>query len=44
EVFVARENVLRIQNEALDAYRAYYDAVYTLESMLGSPIETIVAT
>lgn len=44
EVFVARENFLRIQNEALDAYRAYYDAVYTLESMLGSPIETIVAT
>ncbi len=44
EVFVARENFLRIQNEALDAYRAYYDAVYTLESMLGSPIESIVAT
>ena len=44
EVFVARENFLRIQNEALDAYRAYYDAVYTLESMLGSPIATIVAT
>lgn len=43
EVFVARENFLRIQNEALDAYRAYYDAVYTLESMLGSPIQTIVA-
>lgn len=44
EVFVARENFLRIQNEALEAYRAYYDAVYTLEAMLGSPIQTIVAS
>lgn len=43
EVFVARENFLRIQNEALEAYRAYYDAVYTLETILGSPIEAIAA-
>ena len=41
EVFVARENFLRIQNEALDAYRAYYDAVYALESILGSPIQSV---
>ena len=41
EVFVARENFLRIQNEALEAYRAYYEAVYSLESMLGSPLATI---
>lgn len=43
EVFVARENFLRIQSEALDAYQAYYDAVYTLESILGSPIQSIAA-
>lgn len=43
EVFVARENFLRIQNEALEAYRAYYDAVYTLETILGSPIQSIAA-
>jgi cobalt-zinc-cadmium efflux system outer membrane protein len=37
EVFVARENFLRIQNEALEAYRAYFDAVFdALESMLGA--------
>lgn len=42
-MFVARENFLRIQNEALAAYRAYYDAVYTLESMLGSPLQTVAA-
>ncbi|MBL9106490.1 MAG: TolC family protein [Myxococcales bacterium] len=41
EVFVARENFLRIQEQALDAYRAYYDAVYSLESMLGSPLASI---
>jgi cobalt-zinc-cadmium efflux system outer membrane protein len=43
EVFVARENFLRIQNEALDAFRAYYDAVYNVESMIGAPIQTIAA-
>ncbi len=43
EVFVARENFLRIQNEALEAYRAYFDAVYTLETMLGAPLETIAS-
>jgi outer membrane protein, heavy metal efflux system len=41
EVFVARENFLRIQNEALDAYRAYFDAEYALETILGSPLQTI---
>jgi cobalt-zinc-cadmium efflux system outer membrane protein len=41
EVFVARENFLRIQNEALEAYRAYYEAVFTLESLLGSPLATL---
>ena len=41
EVFVARENFLRIQNEALEAYRAYYEAVFTLESLLGSPLATV---
>lgn len=41
EVFVARENFLRIQAEALDAYRAYYDSVYTLESILGAPVATL---
>jgi len=43
EVFVARENFLRIQSEALEAYRAYYDSVYSLESMLGAPIATVAA-
>ena len=41
EVFVARENFLRIQNEALQAYHAYYDAVFSLESLLGSPLTAI---
>ena len=41
EVFVAREQFLRIQAEALDAYRAYYDSVYTLESMVGAPLSTV---
>jgi cobalt-zinc-cadmium efflux system outer membrane protein len=41
EVFVARENFLRIQSEALEAYRAYYDSVFALESMLGAPIATV---
>lgn len=41
EVFVARENFLRIQNEALEAYRAYYEAVFSLESLLGSPLTAI---
>ncbi len=41
EVFVARENFLRIQNEALEAYRAYYEAVFSLETLLGSPLTTI---
>lgn len=43
EVFVARENFLRIQNEALDAYRAYFEAGYTLETILGSPTAALVA-
>ena len=41
EVFVARENFMRIQAEALDAYRAYFDAEYTLETILGSPLQSI---
>lgn len=41
EVFVARENFLRIQAEALDAYRSYFDAVFSLESMIGAPITTV---
>lgn len=41
EVFVARENFLRIQNEALEAYRAYYEAVFSLETLLGSPLATL---
>lgn len=41
EVFVARENFLRIQEQALEAYRSYYDSVYALESMLGAPISTV---
>lgn len=41
EVFVARENFLRIQNEALEAYHAYYDAVFSLETLLGSPLTAI---
>ena len=41
EVFVARENFLRIQNEALEAYRAYYEAVFSLETLLGSPLTAI---
>ena len=44
EVFVARENFLRIQNEALEAYRAYYEAVFTLESLLGSPLATLAGS
>lgn len=44
EVFVARENFLRIQNEALEAYRAYYEAVYSLESLLGSPLTALAGT
>ena len=43
EVFVARENFLRIQTEALDAYRSYFDAEYTLETILGSPLQSIAA-
>ncbi len=43
EVFVGRENFLRIQSEALDAYRAYFDAEYTLETILGSPLQSIAA-
>lgn len=43
EVFVARENFLRIQTEALDAYRSYFDAEYTLETILGSPLKAIAA-
>lgn len=35
EVFVARENFLRIQTEALDAYSTYFDAMYTLETIVG---------
>ena len=41
EVFVARENFLRIQSEALDAYRSYFEAEYTLETILGSPLQAI---
>ncbi len=43
EVFVARENFLRIQSEALDAYRSYFEAEYTLETILGSPLQAIAA-
>ncbi len=43
EVFVARENFLRIQTEALDAYRSYFEAEYTLETILGSPVKSIRA-
>ena len=43
EVFVARENFLRIQAEALDAYRAYFDSVFALESMVGAPISTVAS-
>lgn len=43
EVFVARENFLRIQAEALDAYRSYFDSVFSLESMLGAPISAVAS-
>ncbi len=41
EVFVARENFLRIQHQALEAYGAYFQAVYDLELWLGSPLQTL---
>lgn len=43
EVFVARENFLRIQTEALDAYGTYFDAMYTLETIIGSEVSTLVS-
>jgi len=43
EVFVARENFLRIQNEALGAYSDYFEAVFTLETLLGSPLATLTS-
>jgi cobalt-zinc-cadmium efflux system outer membrane protein len=43
EVFVARENFLRIQNEALGAYSDYFEAVFTLETLLGSPLASLTS-
>jgi cobalt-zinc-cadmium efflux system outer membrane protein len=43
EVFVARENFLRIQTEALDAYSTYFDAMYTLETIIGQEATTLAA-
>ncbi|WAS94319.1 TolC family protein [Nannocystis punicea] len=43
EVFVARENFLRIQTEALDAYGTYFDAMYTLETIIGQEASTLAA-
>ncbi|MFZ6180045.1 TolC family protein [Nannocystis pusilla] len=43
EVFVARENFLRIQTEALDAYGTYFDAMYTLETIIGSEASTLAS-
>ncbi len=37
EVLVARERFLTIQNEALDAYGKYFEAVYELERDVGRP-------
>ncbi len=44
EVFVARENFLRIQTEALDAYATYFEAMYTLETILGAEINTLAVS
>lgn len=41
EVFVARENFLRIQTEALDAYSTYFDAMFTLETIIGAEVTTL---
>lgn len=43
EVFVARENFLRIQTEALDAYGTYFDAMYTLETIIGSEATSLAS-
>lgn len=43
EVFVARENFLRIQTEAIDAYATYFEAMYTLETILGAEVGTLAA-
>ncbi|PCC71341.1 outer membrane protein, cobalt-zinc-cadmium efflux system [Nannocystis exedens] len=43
EVFVARENFLRIQTEALDAYGTYFDAMYTLETIIGQEAASLAA-
>ncbi|MFY0536713.1 TolC family protein [Nannocystis pusilla] len=43
EVFVARENFLRIQTEALDAYGTYFDAMYTLETIIGTEASTLAS-
>jgi cobalt-zinc-cadmium efflux system outer membrane protein len=43
EVFVARENFLRIQTEALDAYGTYFDAMYTLETIIGQEATTLAS-
>lgn len=43
EVFVARANFLQIQNEAIDAYATYFEAMYTLETILGAEVNSVAA-
>lgn len=44
EVFVARANFLMIQNEAIDAYATYFEAMYTVETIVGAEIGQLAAT
>lgn len=44
EVFVARANFLQIQNEAIDAYATYFEAMYTVETIVGAEIGQLAAT
>jgi cobalt-zinc-cadmium efflux system outer membrane protein len=43
EVFVARSNFLNIQNEAINAYSTYFEAMYTLETILGAEVGLLAA-
>lgn len=43
EVFVARNNFLLIQNEAIDAYATYFEAMYTVETIVGAEVTTLAA-
>lgn len=43
EVFVARSNFLNIQNEAIGAYATYFEAMYTLETILGAEVNSLAA-